>query len=223
VTEQQNASNQAGWQRVAREYAGDDVGEDDPDLRRELRDRFCSRLRGRRVLEVGCGPGTDAAQLAERGLQVTATDFAPEFVAVVRERYPELDARVMDMTQPDLPPATFDGILGMASFVHVPRALADRSLTGLRELLVPGGLLGLWVIHSSKGITDYTIERWAGDPACSMLFTCYSTDEITERLTGAGYADVECVLNPHSDLYANLPRLVERGISGYQVFARRPL
>ena len=216
-----NTRNQHGWQRVARAYAGDGIGEDDPSMRELLRNRFCERLAGRRVLEVGCGPGTDAAWMAAHGLEVTATDYAPDFLAVVRERYPELDVRLMDMSEPDLAPQSFDGIYGFASFVHLPRSLADQTLVGLRSLLAPGGLLSLWLITSSKGIREYTIEDWIGDAQCSMLFTCYPQTEIEERCLAAGYEDIHCLPVP-SIYYDGIERLRARGIHGYQVFATRP-
>jgi SAM-dependent methyltransferase len=159
--------------------------------------------------------------MAERGLEVTATDYAPEFVAVGRARYPGLDVRLMDMTAPDLPPESFDGIYGFASFIHLPRGVADLTLARLHELLVPGGLLSLWLIESSQGIRDYTINEWAGEAQCPMLFTCYPQQEIEERLVAARYAEVQCLPVPSSEAYEDLPRLRDRGISSYQVFARR--
>jgi len=220
-----NAENLAGWRRVAAEYAGPEEGEDDPLMRELVRGAFVARLPEAagpaRVLEVGCGPGTDAARLAQRGLIVTATDYAPEFVDIVRQRHPELEARVMDMTRPDLPPESFEGIYGFATFVHLPRDQALPALRALRELLVPGGAICLSLIASSKGLRDYRIDNWAGDPACSMGFTCYEHEEARALFEAAGYAAIEAIRNPPS-LYDTLPRLVERGVHGFLVFAQRP-
>jgi len=216
-----NQRNQVAWERAAHVYAGDDIREDDPALRAFVRDEFCRRLRGQRVLEIGCGPGTDAARLAERGMDVTATDYAAEFIDIVRQRYPGLRARHMDMTAPDLPPGSFDGVYGFGCFIHLPRAMADTTLKGLHELLAPGGVLCLQLIQSSCGIAEYTIDSWAGDPLCSMLFTCYDQEDFQLRLQHAGFQRTECLPMPASEVYDKIPRLVERGISGYLVFAYR--
>lgn len=220
-----NAENRVGWSRVAAECAGPEEGEDDPLMRELIRGAFVARLpevpEGARVLEVGCGPGTDSARFAERGLRVTASDFAPEFIEIVRARHPGLEARVMDMTAPDLPPESFDGIYGFATFVHLPRDQALPALTGMRQLLVPGGTICLSLISSSKGIREYRIEEWAGDPECSMGFTCYEHEEARALFESAGYTAIEVLPTPPS-VYDTLPRLVERGVKGFLVFAQRP-
>ena len=46
---------------------------------------------GSRVLDVGAGTGALTAELVARGVSVAAADPSPEFVAVLRERFPDLD------------------------------------------------------------------------------------------------------------------------------------
>ena len=51
---------------------------------------FLDRLLGEKtvtnVLECNCGTGVDAVWLAERGLQITATDASPEMVRITRQK-----------------------------------------------------------------------------------------------------------------------------------------
>src|SRR5579864_9467395 len=44
---------------------------------------------GRRVLDVGCGPGRHARALAARGVDVVGLDVSERFVALAREGAPE--------------------------------------------------------------------------------------------------------------------------------------
>ncbi|MGH3053639.1 MAG: class I SAM-dependent methyltransferase [Gaiellaceae bacterium] len=46
---------------------------------------------GSRALDVGAGTGALTAELVSRGASVAATDPSPEFAAVLRERFPELE------------------------------------------------------------------------------------------------------------------------------------
>lgn len=214
-----NEDNLKSYNRIARRYAGDEPAEDDPALRLTCRQMFADRLPGKQVLEIGCGPGIDAHFLHKMGLQVTATDYSPEFVRIVKERYPNLKVRCMDMTQPDVPEGSFDGIYGFACFLHLPRDVADKTLRGLRRLLKPGGVLFLGLIKSTK-LDEYIIPDWGGVENNPVLFTCYGESEIEARLREAGFDHVEFYYTP-SPLYENMPRLVERGVSMYQVIARK--
>lgn len=212
--------NSAAYELIARSYAGDAPAEDDPALRAACRELFASRLSGPRVLEVGCGPGVDAFHLAARGLDVLATDSCQEFLAIVRERFPELRTARLDLTRPEgLPAASFDGIYGFACFLHVPRALAGEALAGLARLLAPGGVLFLSLARSTR-VAGYVLPDWGGVPGNEVLFTCYGEEEITALLEQAGLGSIER-FRLSAPVYERMPRLIEREVSLYQVLARR--
>ena len=54
-------------------------------------------LRGRRVLDVGCGTGRSFEPLLRRGYAVRACDVSPEMVRVARRRFPRVRVEVADM------------------------------------------------------------------------------------------------------------------------------
>jgi 2-polyprenyl-3-methyl-5-hydroxy-6-metoxy-1,4-benzoquinol methylase len=215
----QNEANRRAYEAIAGIYAGTEPGEDDPAMREICRSLFASKLRGKRILEIGCGPGVDSARLQEMGFEVTATDFCDSFVQIVRERFPKVLARKMDMTNPDLPDGSFDGIYGFASFIHVPRSAAGSTLKRLWKLLRPQGILFLSMIDSNK-VRDYVVQDWGGRENNPVLFTCYAKEEAERILRSVGFTGVEFHAI-RSELYEKLPRLVERGVTGYQVVATR--
>src|SRR5947209_19858472 len=47
-------------------------------------------LHGKRALDLQCGTGESAAELAELGATVTAVDGSPEALALARERWPSI-------------------------------------------------------------------------------------------------------------------------------------
>jgi SAM-dependent methyltransferase len=51
-----------------------------------LRTLLANFAAGQRVLELGCGTGQEAIQLARAGLQVLATDLSPRMLAVTRRK-----------------------------------------------------------------------------------------------------------------------------------------
>ncbi len=60
-------------------------------IARWLRERVWQRLDalfapGKRVLEIGCGTGEDALHLAQRGVEVVATDASPDMLTVAEQK-----------------------------------------------------------------------------------------------------------------------------------------
>lgn len=186
-------------------------------MRKECRKIFTESLKGKNILEIGCGPGVDSYFLSQSGLEVTATDFTSEFIRIVRERFPNIKAHQMDMTKPDLPEKSFDGIYAFASFIHLPRSEAKKTLKGFFKLLRKDGVLFLSLIKSFKH-AEYIIEDWGGEKGNQMLFTCYDPAIIENLLKVAGFKNIQ-IHEIKSALYENMPRLIERGVSHYQVLA----
>lgn len=97
------------------------------------------------VLDVGCGSGYVAAELAASAKKVTGTDFSANFIALCREKYKSLsnlDFVEHDITSP-LPfdDASFDSIICKMVLQYVPdirpfSAEAMRLLKDKGELIV---------------------------------------------------------------------------------------
>jgi SAM-dependent methyltransferase len=93
-------------------------------------------LDGRRTLDVGCGTGTFAAALADRGAKVWGVDASTEMLAEARAkgsraRFKEGDAEALPFKD-----GWFERVVMRLSLQHVdrPRALAEAA-----RVLVPGG------------------------------------------------------------------------------------
>jgi SAM-dependent methyltransferase len=111
---------------------------------------------GDRVLELACGTGEDAVHLAERGVQVLATDASPEMVRVAREKVAQrgltVEVRqlaVEELDTLDAPP--FDGVLSnfgglncVADLASLGKALALRVRPGGLAVLCVMGPLVPW-------------------------------------------------------------------------------
>jgi len=78
-------------------------------------------LRGRTLLDAGCGTGALAVEAARRGAHVVAIDLSPTLVSLARERAPRdlqgaVGYRVGDMLDPSL--GQFDHVVAMDSLIH---------------------------------------------------------------------------------------------------------
>src|SRR5215470_14700506 len=56
-------------------------------------------LTGHAVVDVGCGGGRAAGELAERGAHAIGVDLDPEMIAVARQRWPAGEFHVGDATE----------------------------------------------------------------------------------------------------------------------------
>jgi SAM-dependent methyltransferase len=97
---------------------------------------------GARVLDLGCGPGTDAPALAAAGFNVLAIDWSPQMVAQATARAADSGSRVavMQLGIDDLDrlaPLMFDAVWSnfgplncVADLARAARLLADRIVSG---------------------------------------------------------------------------------------------
>ncbi len=93
------------------------------------------------VLDVGCGAGGAALQLATQSHRVTAIDASPCMIARTRERSSlagaAIDAAVMDGMALDLPDDSFDAALSVFGVILFPDAV--RGMSELRRVVRPVG------------------------------------------------------------------------------------
>jgi magnesium-protoporphyrin O-methyltransferase len=92
-------------------------------------------LRGRRLLDAGCGTGAFAVEAARRGAAVVAIDLAPTLVELARARTPRdlgagrVEWLIGDMLDPAL--GRFDHVVAMDSLIHYRAEDAVLALAGL--------------------------------------------------------------------------------------------
>lgn len=92
-------------------------------------------MRGRRLLDAGCGTGALAIEAAKRGAEVVAVDIAPGLIALAKERAVavqgtgRVEFMVGDMFDPAL--GRFDHVVAMDSLIHYRPEDTVRVLAGL--------------------------------------------------------------------------------------------
>ncbi len=92
-------------------------------------------LRGRRILDAGCGTGALAVELARRGAHVVAIDLSPTLVQLARERLPQdLQGGKLEFVAGDMLSTSygrFDHVVAMDSMIHYERRDLVLGLAGL--------------------------------------------------------------------------------------------
>jgi SAM-dependent methyltransferase len=91
----------------------------------------------RRILDVGCGPGTNAARFD--AADYVGVDINGDYLAIARSKYRGRFVQA-DLARADLAPlGTFDVILVNSFLHHLDDDAVHRVLTGLARLLDPAG------------------------------------------------------------------------------------
>lgn len=115
---------------------------------------------GQRVLDVGCGPGRHALELARRGLVVHGVDISERFVELARRGAPpsatfeRLDARVMPFDR------AFDAVICLcqgAFGLMLDDGDDDAVVAGIARALVAGGGLALSAFNAYFAV-KYHVE-----------------------------------------------------------------
>ncbi|GAB7102664.1 hypothetical protein JCM4814A_09780 [Streptomyces phaeofaciens JCM 4814] len=168
---------------------------------------FLGELRGRRVLDLGCGTGRYAARLVRaHGATVDAVDSAPGQIERARARYGSLPglrlvhADAVDHLRAAEP---YDVILSVNAVPYVdPRRLLPALATGL----VPGGTLCFSVLHTDSlghgPVSDVTPRpetlRFAGGGEATVRMWVLTPERWTELLTDHGLhvERIETVTSP---------------------------
>ncbi|UCG46191.1 MAG: methyltransferase domain-containing protein [Phycisphaerales bacterium] len=109
------------------------------------------KWRDKKVLEVGCGIGTDTVNFARAGAKVTAVDFSPKSLDIAKRRaevygleidfYEASAEKLSDI----VPVEEYDLIYSFGVLHHTPRPA--RAISEMRKYMGPDSLLKIMVYH----------------------------------------------------------------------------
>lgn len=119
---------------------------------------------GERILDLGCGTGHQAAELAARGVSVVGLDADETMIELARAEHPDVTFVHADAQQlRRAGPLTdgFDGVLSNAALHWMPDQ--DGVLGGVRQLLEPGGRL----VAEQGGVGNIALVWSALTAACT--------------------------------------------------------
>lgn len=117
----------------------------------------------RRVLDVGCGPGTNAHHFAHA--DYLGIDFNPSYIESARRRHGR-EFIVADVTTYEVPPdRRFDLILANSLFHHIDDAGTRRILAQLPRLLSPDGFVHVFdlVLPERPSVSRFLARADRGD------------------------------------------------------------
>ncbi|HEY1715645.1 MAG TPA: methyltransferase domain-containing protein [Solirubrobacteraceae bacterium] len=160
-----------------------------PDQTRRRRFALANVGPGDRVLDLGCGTGDLAADIAGAGAQVIAADVAENALDRARRRHPELDLRLVPF---DGPLPFDDGAFAAVWSSEVIEHVADtaRWLSEVRRVLAPRGQVLLTTpSHGRLRLLAGGIERYS-EPLGDHLHL-YTARSLRDLLRDFAFDDID--------------------------------
>ena len=163
---------------------------------------------GGKILDLGCGNArvTKLFKDSSQKVDYTGVDFSQSLIKQAQDRYPEGHYITKDMTEVDFDKASFDIVIMIASFHHLPTAKERRELLHkIHNWLKPGGYLFmtnwyLWQkkyfkyafknIKQKKAINDFFIpwHKYSDDKEVLWrYYHSFSQTELEKLLIKAGF------------------------------------
>jgi len=147
------------------------------------------------AIDVGCGPGTNAAYLARLGLTVIGTDLAGRALNLAHHRLQAepaaLRSRVSfvqsDVIQLPFQRVNADYMLDIGCFHGLPSGLREQYVAGIVNNLRAGGYYQLYAFDCLADLTDDPIRKQRG----------MQEDEVAQRF--ASHLDVVDIIRANPD------------------------
>ncbi|MFE7506816.1 class I SAM-dependent DNA methyltransferase [Promicromonospora sp. NPDC057488] len=161
--------------------------------------RLAGDVRGRKILDAGCGSGPLSAELRDRGAEMSGFDGSPEMIEIARRRLgDDVPLTVADLAQP-LPYAdnAFDDVVSSLVLHYLEDW--EPPLVELHRVLKPGGRLILSVNHPLArpllfpeegyfGAWQFTDEfEFAGQPG-TLTFWHRPLHAMSDAFAAAGFS-----------------------------------
>jgi len=105
---------------------------------------FLDNLNGRKILDVGCGPGRDLLFFKNKGLNPVGIDISSTMIKLCREK--DLEAYEMDLENLNLN-ESFDGIWAYVSLIHMPKEKLNNVLVKISSLLKEKGVVFIGMLE----------------------------------------------------------------------------
>ena len=140
--------------------------------------------RGLKVLEIGCGMGTDGAQFAKAGADYTGVDLTEAAIELARKRFAlshlNGEFRVSDAENLDFDDESFDLVYSHGVLHHTPDIAA--AVSEIHRVLKPRGQAIVMLYH--RGSYNYRIGIRVLRRVGAGLLKSESGIKIVHRLTG---------------------------------------
>jgi len=151
---------------------------------------FARTIGGKRVVDIGCGPGHDSYQFAKLGFDVTGLDYSPEMIKTAKTleqvakppQFAVADMREVGNMYPD---NSFDAAWISASMLHIPEEDVPTVLRGVHKVVVNNGKVYIGLKGGEQGAQLVTEQKYSKPMQREFIF--WERDNFEKLVTDEGF------------------------------------
>lgn len=150
--------------------------------------------KGKKVLEIGCGIGTDAINFARSGAIYTGVELSNASLDITKKRFEVFGQKANNLLIGNaeeisdlFPSETFDLIYSFGVLHHTPSI--ESSLASIRKISGPSTILKI-MVYAQNSYKQAMIDKGLDQPEAQFgcpIANSYTNGDITDLLNNAGF------------------------------------
>lgn len=155
----------------------------------EAVEKFAKTLSGRRVIDIGCGPGQDSWHFAKLGFEVMGLDYSEEMIVAAKkldtaQNTPKFIVGDMKGLEDLFLEDSFDGAWACASLLHITRNEVPKVLRGIKKIVVNGGKV---YMGFKQGAGEEIKKEDKYGPQMERRFVYWEKDQLENLFEQGGF------------------------------------
>lgn len=172
------------YDKFANSWAKDQL---DISFLENLFNKFKKLLNGKKILDLGCGPGREAKYFISKGFEYTGLELSKEILELAKKIEPNAKYVFGDMRNIPFEDNSFNGVISLTSIIHIPKNQVELVLKEIYRVLQTKGVV-LFSIKLGFGEKFEKIEKFDNLP---RYYSFYSEKEFLDLLVKNGFEIIE--------------------------------
>lgn len=144
---------------------------------------FITELKGKKVLDIGSGPGRDAEIFRKAGLDITCVDASDAMVALTAKKgLPSILGNFLNLPFEN---ESNDGVWAYTSLLHISKHEVPKALQEISRVLKKDGVFGLGMIEG-----EGEEERLSMGDGYPRHFAYFTREELKRLAQDAGFIEI---------------------------------